>query len=190
MELLQGKKIFILGGAGSIGSELVRQLAQNNKIIVLDIDETRMFDLVEELRLEGKDVNGYVIDVCDKESLERVFCEGSYPDIVINAAARKHVTPMEDTPMEAVHVNIGGTYNAICLCKKYKSKLIHISTDKVVASDCIMGATKKVAEIMVRNAGYTSVRFGNVLGSRGSFLPIVQKRIEENGLHLSLKKNI
>ena len=173
---MENDLIYIFGGAGSIGSELVRQLAEKNRIVIFDIDETRMFDLVEELRLEGKDVSGYVMDVRDKHAIDEFIFGKAYPSVVINAAARKHVTPMEDTPMEAVSVNIEGTYNLIEICRKYEVKLINISTDKVVNSDNIMGATKKVAEIMVRNAGFTSVRFGNVMGSRGSVLSIWQKQ--------------
>jgi len=170
---MTNKKIYIFGGAGSIGSELVRQLADKNEIIVFDIDETRMFDLVEELRLEGKNVRGFVIDVRDTSSFF------GKPDIIINAAARKHVTPMEDTPMEAVSVNIRGTHNLLVFAARTGAKLINISTDKVVNADSIMGATKKVAELMVKNASQISVRFGNVLGSRGSVLPIWQKQIDE-----------
>lgn len=170
---MENKKIYIYGGAGSIGSELVRQLADNNEVTVFDIDETRMFDLVEELKLEGKSVWGYVVDVRNKDELI------GNPDIIINAAARKHVTPMEATPMEAVSVNIEGTYNLIKFADDCEADLINISTDKVVNADSVMGATKKVAELMVKNARHTSVRFGNVLGSRGSVIPIWQKQMDD-----------
>lgn len=177
---MENRVIHIWGGAGSIGSELVRQLAiSGNELTVLDIDETRMFDLVEELRLDGLNVRGFVADVRDKEFISNYMQNNSYPDYVINAAARKHVTPMEDTPMEAVSTNIGGVFNLINFCNKYHCKLIQISTDKVVNAACIMGATKKVAELMVRNARYVSVRFGNVMGSRGSVIPIWQKQMEQ-----------
>lgn len=174
---MQDKTILVTGGAGSIGSEIVRQLTPFNKIIVLDIDETRMFDLVEELKNEGNDITGFVVDVRDKEV---IFSSNfRYIDYIFHCAARKHVTPMEDMPMEAVNVNIRGTYNMIKFAQKNGAKLINISTDKATTSDCVMGATKKVAELMVKNANFTSVRFGNVMGSRGSVIPIWQKQMDE-----------
>lgn len=174
---MEGKTILVTGGAGSIGSEIVRQLAPKNKVFVVDIDETRLFDLVEELRQEGYDVHGFVADIKEKDAL--ISDDILIPDIVFNAAARKHVTPMEQTPMEAVNTNIIGTYNMIRFAKQFKAKLINISTDKAANTDSIMGATKKVAELMVKNAGYTSVRFGNVMGSRGSVIPIWQRQINQ-----------
>ncbi len=176
--MIKNKRILITGGAGSVGSELVRQLSKHNKILIIDIDETRMFDLVEELKLQGNNIDGYVCDIRDFDEL-RVLTDFFGPNLIFNAAARKHVTPMERTPMEAVTTNITGTYNLIRLAKTLRAKLVSISTDKVVNSNCVMGATKKVAEIMVKNAGYVSVRFGNVLGSRGSVIPIWQKQIEK-----------
>lgn len=176
---MENKLVYIFGGAGSIGSELTRQLSEKNRVRIFDIDETRMFDLVEELRLEGREVKGYVLDVRNIEELKSYVEKNEYPNLVINCAARKHVTPMEQTPMEAVSVNIEGTYNLIGFCSKFGAKLINISTDKVVNADCVMGATKKVAELMVKNAGFTSVRFGNVMGSRGSVIPIWQKQMNE-----------
>lgn len=176
---MKDKRIIITGGAGSIGSELVRQLATDNTIMVLDINETAMFDLVEELKLDNKKIYGHVVDVRDKDALDIVF-DNFEPNVVFNCAARKHVTPMENTPMEAVNVNIAGTWNLINMCGMYGVRtLVNISTDKVVNADCVMGATKKVAEIMVKNAGYTSVRFGNVMGSNGSVIKIWQKQIED-----------
>lgn len=175
---MENRYIWVLGGAGSIGSEIVRQLASKNHILVIDIDETRLFDLVEELRLDGFDVKGKTADIRDKNIFEMGKNE-YYPELIFQCAARKHVSPMEETPMEAVSVNIEGTFNAIEFAKKCGAKLVNISTDKVVNAECIMGATKKVAELMVKNAGYTSVRFGNVMGSRGSVIPIWQKQIDE-----------
>ena len=173
---MENNYILITGGAGSIGSELVRQLAPKNTIHIIDIDETRMFDLVEEMRLAGYKVTGEVFDVRNKYG----FRHGSnYPNIIFHCAARKHVTPMEDTPMEAVEVNIVGTHNVLWLARKVGARLINISTDKVVNADCIMGATKRVAELMVKNAGDVSVRFGNIMGSRGSVIPIWQKQLDE-----------
>lgn len=177
---MENKSIFITGAAGSIGSELVRQLAPKNKLTLIDIDETRLFDLVEEMRLEGYDVTGRVVDVRNYEDIRSLFYAEHGPQVIFHAAARKHVTPMEQTPMEAVSVNIQGTHNMLRLAKQFEvSAFVNISTDKVVNATCVMGATKKVAEIMVRNAGYTSVRFGNVMGSRGSVIPIWQKQIDD-----------
>lgn len=174
----ENKIIIVTGGAGSIGSELVRQLAPKNRVVVLDIDETRMFDLVEELRQSGCDINGYVVDVRDENALNRLKVK---PDAIFHCAARKHVSPMEETPMEAVSVNIGGTFNLLQFASERSvPTFVNISTDKVVNANCIMGATKRVAELMVKNAGYISVRFGNVLGSRGSVIPIWQKQLSEN----------
>lgn len=170
--MIENKRILCFGGAGSIGSELVRQLATLNQIYIFDLDETRMYDLVEELGIKGR-----VGNIEDYNSVEETFIEFK-PDIIFMTAARKHVTPSEEQPMEAVRTNILGIDNVIRVCKKYGGQLINISTDKVINQESIMGLTKKIAEKMVRNAGYVSVRFGNVLGSRGSVIPIWQRQIE------------
>ena len=171
------KTIYIFGGAGSIGAELTRQLSVKNRVYIFDINETEMFDLVEELKLEGREVGGGVVDIRDVTALQRVFA--LHPNYIINAAARKHVTPMEETPMEAVSVNIEGVVNLLSFAVETDSGFIQISTDKVVNACSVMGATKRVAELIVRNAGYTSVRFGNVMGSRGSVIPIWQKQVDQ-----------
>lgn len=169
-----------MGGAGSIGSELVRQLAPHNTVFILDINETAFFDLYEELRLKGYDVSGRVGNIKSHSTVEDVISEFK-PDMVINSAAYKHVAPMEKTPLEAIHSNIIGTHNLLKYSRKYGvEKFVNISTDKVVHANSIMGATKKVAEIMVRNAGGVSVRFGNVLGSRGSVIPFWQGQLDRN----------
>lgn len=174
--MIKNKKIFISGFAGSIGSELFRQLVEaKNEIYGIDLDETRMFDLIEEYRLRGYKVYGQTGSIEKMKDLENAL--QIQPDIIFHCAARKHVSPMEETPLEAVFTNIIGTYNMIQLAKKYKSRLINISTDKV-NSDSIMGLTKKIAEKMVKNAGHVSVRFGNVMGSRGSVLEIWQKQLD------------
>lgn len=178
--MIKNKKILITGCAGSIGSELLRQLAPNNKIFGVDINETGFFDLLEEQKALGYWVHGRVGDVKDKATLEDVFSDFK-PEIVFHAAAYKHVTPMEWTPIEAIQTNIIGTYNLIQYAKKYEvKKFVFISTDKAVQSSSIMGATKRVSEIITRNqgAGYIVVRFGNVLGSRGSVIPIWQRQID------------
>ncbi len=172
------KKILITGGAGSIGSELVRQLATNNKVYLLDFNETAFFDLYEEMRLQGHEVKGRVGDIRDVHLLEDVFLNFK-PEIVFHAAALKHVTPSENDPDEPVKTNILGTSILTRTAHKFNvEKLINISTDKAVG-DTIMGLTKRIAERIVKNAGYISVRFGNVLGSRGSVIPIWQKQIDE-----------
>lgn len=179
--MIKDKNILITGGAGSIGSELVRQLAPDNRIFVLDFNETAFFDLVTELRAKKYKVSGRVGDIRNKETLTDVFSDFR-PDIVFHAAAYKHVTPMEMYPREAVETNIIGTLNLVEHAKRYETKkFIFISTDKAVQNTCTMGATKRVAEVIVRNQGkgFTSVRFGNVLGSRGSVVPIWQKQIDE-----------
>ena len=175
-----GNNILVTGGAGSIGSELVRQLSENNRVIVFDINETAMFDLVEELQLEGRDVEGKVGDVRDENSLMNYFLGKERPTLIINASALKHVTPCEWDPKEAVMTNVIGTHNLINLAKGFGIPLINISTDKVVNPKSVMGMTKAIAERMVRNAGFVSVRFANVLGSRGSVIPIWQKQADEN----------
>jgi FlaA1/EpsC-like NDP-sugar epimerase len=179
--MIQNKNILITGGAGSIGSELVRQLAPKNRIFILDFNETALFDLISEEKLKKNWVNGRVGSVRDRDTVNDVFSDFK-PDIVFHAAAYKHVTPMEMYPREAVETNILGTLNLIEHAKKYETKrFVFISTDKAVQSSSIMGATKRVSEIIVRNQGkgFTVVRFGNVLGSRGSVIPIWQKQIDE-----------
>lgn len=163
-------KILVTGGAGSIGSELVRQLAPKNEVYIIDNNETALFDLIEEMRETGYSVMGNVGDVREEFDVGKI-------DYLFHCAALKHVTPSKWTPMEYVRTNIHGTYNAILCAVKSGAKLINISTDKVVHSESIMGATKKVSEIMVKNARHTSVRFGNVMGSRGSVIPIWQRQI-------------
>lgn len=173
------KKILITGGAGSIGSELVRQLAMNNQVYAIDMNETEMFDLYEELKSEGNPIKSRIGDIRNRETVEDVF-ENFMPEVVIHAAAYKHVTPMEHDPMEAVNTNIIGTNNLVRESKRaFIKKFINISTDKVVNGECIMGLTKKIAERIVHNAGYVSVRFGNVLGSRGSVIPIWQRQLDK-----------
>ncbi len=177
--MIENKHILITGAAGSIGEELTRQLAPNNKLYLIDINETGVFDLIEELKQAGHKVNGRVGDVREIEMLDRAFAAFE-PDYVFICSALKHVTPNEWHPLEAIKTNINGVWNILQCAKKYKvSKLVNISTDKVVNANSIMGATKKVAEIMVRNAGYVNVRFGNVMGSRGSVLEVWQRQMDK-----------
>lgn len=178
--MLKNKRILITGGAGSIGSELVRQLCIHNKIFILDNNETGAFDLAEELKQDGYWVEARVGDVRDKETVRDLF-EDFKPQYVFHCAAYKHVSPMETYPLEAINTNILGTYNVMHEAKRWEclEKFIFVSTDKVVNGHSIMGATKRVGEIMVRNQGkgFIAVRFGNVMGSRGSLIPLWQNQI-------------
>lgn len=179
--MIRAKRILITGGAGSIGSELVRQLALHNKIFILDIDETSTFDLSEELKQDGYWVEPRVGDVRDKETVRDLF-EDFKPQYVFHCAAYKHVTPMEMYPLEAIKTNVLGTYNVMAEAKRWEclEKFVFISTDKVVNSNSIMGQSKKLAETMVRNQGkgFIAVRFGNVMGSRGSVIPLWQNQYD------------
>lgn len=180
--MIKDKRILVTGGAGSIGSELVRQLARSNKVFILDQNETGAFDLREELVQEGHWVHSRTGDIRDPQVVADVF-EDFKPQYIFHAAALKHVTPNEEYPMEAIQTNIIGTYNVMAEAKKWEclEKFVFISTDKVIHGSSIMGATKRVGEIMVKNQGkgFVAVRFGNVLGSRGSVVPIWQKQLEE-----------
>lgn len=174
------KRILICGGAGSIGSELVRQLCIENKIYILDNEETRTFDLAEELKQKGHWVNYRIGDIRDKEVVRNTFSDFK-PEIIINAAALKHVTPSQIYPREYVLTNIVGNLNLIEEAKKWEctEKYIFISSDKVVNEDkSVMGATKMCSETITIALGYTSVRFGNVLASRGSVLEIWERQVK------------
>jgi len=174
---LQNKRIIIFGGAGSIGAELAKQLAIHNKIYIVDYNESGLFDILE--TLSAKDVWGRVGDIRDYKTVSDIFADFK-PHIVINAAALKHVPLMEYTPLEAIQTNVVGHYNIVHCAKTWEcvEKLIFISTDKVVSSNSVMGATKRLSEIITKNSGYTVVRFGNVLGSRGSLTTIWQRQYD------------
>ena len=177
--MVKNKRILVVGGGGSIGSELVRQLCIKNKIFILDNNETATFDLAEELTIKGYWVNYRVGDIRNKGTVADVFSDFK-PQMVFHAAAYKHVTPMEVYPEEAVETNIIGTLNVLKESKRWEclEKFVFISTDKAIHSSSVMGATKKVGEIMVKNGGGIVVRFGNVLGSRGSVIPLWQAQID------------
>jgi len=188
---LEGKRILITGAGGSIGAELGRQVAQfdPNLLALLDFDETELFHVSQELREShpGLKVSPVLGDILNKEKMAAVFHE-LVPQLVFHAAAYKHVPVMEDFPEEAIRVNILGTRILAELSLQCGAeKFIFISTDKAVNPTSIMGASKRVAEMMITNlnhqAGtqFVAVRFGNVLGSRGSVIPIFQEQIKKGG---------
>jgi FlaA1/EpsC-like NDP-sugar epimerase len=165
----------LITGTGSIGSELARQLAPDHKLFLIDIDETKTYQLREQLRAKGHWVHSRTGDIRNKETLSDVF-EDFKPQIVFHTAALKNVTPSEEYPQEAIDTNIQGTANLIAEAKRWEclEKFVFISTDKVVNAKCIMGITKKCAEGLITRAGkqFVAVRFGNVLASSGSVLEI------------------
>lgn len=173
---MRNKRILITGVSGSIGSELARQLSKNNKVFGIDINESSFFDIQQETGIFGR-----VGDFKDKETVKDIFSDFK-PQIVFHAGAYKHVPLMENYPIEAIQTNILGTHNLIAEAKRWEclEKFVFISTDKAVQATSIMGATKRMGEILVKNQGkgFVAVRFGNVLGSRGSVIPIWQKQID------------
>lgn len=172
-------RVLVTGAAGSIGSEIVRQLAPKHRIYALDINEVGVYDLVEELKLKGYSVDGRVGDIRDQRTVEDVFSDFK-PESVYHAAAYKVVPAMELVPLEAIQTNIMGTHNVLHASKRWKvKKFVFISTDKAISSKSVMGATKRVGEIMVKNSGkgYVAVRFANVMGSRGSVIPLWENQI-------------
>jgi FlaA1/EpsC-like NDP-sugar epimerase len=194
-EIVFGKTILVTGAAGSIGSELVRQLIVYNpaKLILIDQAETPLFELMLELRKKHPKLNGtlvyFIADVSNQKRMEAIFDEIK-PMMVFHAAAYKHVPMMEDHPMEAVRVNIFGTRILADLSVKHKVEtFVMISTDKAVKPTNVMGASKRFAEMycqaMANENGKTThfitTRFGNVLGSNGSVIKIFRKQIESGG---------
>ena len=187
------KTILVTGGGGSIGSELCKQCARYNPktIIIFDIYENCAFELENELKeTYGDNINIHVRigSVRDPQRLEEIF-EEFHPDVVFHAAAHKHVPLMEASPCEAVKNNVFGTYNVALAADRYKvAKMVILSTDKAVNPTNVMGATKRITEIIVQymnevsqNTKYAAVRFGNVLGSHGSVIPIFKKQKEKGG---------
>ncbi len=183
--------VLVTGGGGSIGSELCRQIARFSpkQLIVFDIYENNAFDLQNELLYSFADLNITVLigSVRDKARLEEIF--STYPiDIVFHAAAHKHVPLMEDSPYEAIKNNVFGTYNTATCAKKYGvGKFVLISTDKAVNPTNVMGASKRMCEMVVQamsqsgDTDFAAVRFGNVLGSNGSVIPLFKKQIDNGG---------
>ncbi|MBO2527427.1 MAG: nucleoside-diphosphate sugar epimerase [Clostridiales bacterium] len=190
-EYLQGKTVMVTGGGGSIGSELCRQIAQHNpeKLIIFDIYENNAYEIQQELRRTYKELKLITLigSVRDTDRINKVF-ETYHPDIVFHAAAHKHVPLMEDSPNEAIKNNVFGTYHVAKAAAVYQTKtFVLISTDKAVNPTNIMGASKRICEMIVQmmaNASETkfvAVRFGNVLGSNGSVIPLFKKQIAEGG---------
>lgn len=190
-ECVGGNVVLVTGGGGSIGSELARQIAayEPKKLILLDIYENGVYDIEQELRARHKDLNlRIVIDsIRNAERMERIFREEK-PDVVFHAAAHKHVPLMEANPVSAVLNNVFGTRNVIRAAKHVGvRKFVQISTDKAVNPTNIMGATKRICEKLIIDAnkdGKTdcvAVRFGNVLGSAGSVIPLFKRQIEAGG---------
>lgn len=189
-EALAGRVILVTGGAGSIGSELVRQIAMNTeaKLIVLDQAESPLYDLQQELKhLVSSDSAFVVGNVRDKQFMDSVFKKYK-PAIVFHAAAYKHVPLMEHNPYESVRTNVYGTKIVADLASAYGvDKFVMISTDKAVNPTNVMGATKRIAEIYVSAlnglsaTNYIVTRFGNVLGSNGSVIPLFEKQLKNGG---------
>ena len=186
------KVILITGGGGSIGSELCRQLAKMNprQIIILDIYENGAYDIQQELRIAYGPQLDLQIEICSithRAALERVF-KTYRPRIVIHAAAHKHVPLMEKNCVEAVYNNVFGTWNLVDLCEKYEvQRFMMVSTDKAVNPTNVMGATKRMCEMIVQSVSvwgrttYSATRFGNVLGSAGSVIPLFKRQIANGG---------
>ncbi len=189
--LISNQCVLISGGAGSIGSELARQIIKYNprKLILLDIYENTLYDFENELKTNYPtlDFEAIVVSVRDKKDLYKVFKKYK-PNLVLHAAAHKHVPLMESSPSQAVKNNIFGTLNMLTGADKYNvNKLVLISTDKAVNPTNVMGATKRVAEKLIQiynersKTEFVAVRFGNVLGSNGSVIPLFKKQIEKGG---------
>ena len=189
-DLINGKICLVTGGGGSIGSELVRQIAKNDpkQIIIVDIYENNAYDIQQELVLEyGTKLNlvTLISSVRDYDKMELIF-KTYRPELVFHAAAHKHVPLMETVPEEAVKNNIFGTFNVATLAEKYKAKkFVMISTDKAVNPTNVMGATKRACEMIIQykaqhstDTEFVTTRFGNVLGSNGSVIPLFRREIE------------
>lgn len=189
---LGGTTVLVTGGGGSIGSELCRQIVKHDpkKLVVVDIYENNAYDIQQELiyKYGGRlDLSVEIASVRDRERMRQIF-DRYRPDVVFHAAAHKHVPLMEDSPMEAVRNNIFGTWNLVQAADEYGvKKFIQISTDKAVNPTNIMGASKRMCEMILQSmkgrsgTTFAAVRFGNVLGSNGSVVPLFKRQIEEGG---------
>ena len=201
MKYIEGKTILVTGGGGSIGSELCRQIALHKPkhLIILDIYENNAYDIEQELlrRVPNINLTTLIASVRDAGKIDKVFKEYK-PQIVFHAAAHKHVPLMETSPNEAVKNNVYGTYNVADTAGRYGvEKFVLISSDKAVNPTNIMGATKRICEMIIQtinkryaNTDYVAVRFGNVLGSNGSVIPLFKKQIQDGGPILVTHKDI
>lgn len=186
----EDKVIMVTGGAGSIGSELVRQICkyQYRSLIIIDQAESPLYDLQQELKQSGHfNFLPIVGDIRDKNKMRTLF-EEHKPDRIFHAAAYKHVPLMEQNPYEAVKINVAGTKNMVDLALTFQvEKFVFVSTDKAVNPTNIMGATKRIAEMYIScrqqegKTKFITTRFGNVLGSNGSVIPLFKKQIEKGG---------
>jgi FlaA1/EpsC-like NDP-sugar epimerase len=190
-DYIEDRTVMVTGGGGSIGSELCRQLAKFHvrRLIILDIYENNAYDIQNELKRNYKTLNLEVViaSVRDRKRVEEVF-KKYRPEVVFHAAAHKHVPLMESNAVEAVKNNVFGTLNVAEMANKYGAhKFVLISTDKAVNPTNIMGATKRLCEMIIQsidkvsNTEYVAVRFGNVLGSNGSVIPLFKKQILAGG---------
>ena len=188
---VSGKVVMVTGGGGSIGSELCRQIAAHNpkQLIIVDIYENNAYDIQQELKhkFPKLDLKVLIASVRNTKRMQTIF-ETYRPNIVYHAAAHKHVPLMEDSPNEAVKNNVFGTYKTAQAAAKYGvEKFVLISTDKAVNPTNVMGATKRICEMVVQmmngisDTNFVAVRFGNVLGSNGSVIPLFKKQIMEGG---------
>ncbi|MDY4971790.1 MAG: nucleoside-diphosphate sugar epimerase/dehydratase [Lachnospiraceae bacterium] len=186
-----GKTIMVTGGGGSIGSELCRQLAAHpiKRLVIVDIYENNAYDIQQELKRKYPelDLQVRIASVRDEHRMNELF-ETFRPDIIYHAAAHKHVPLMEDSPNEAIKNNVGGTYTMVRLADRWNvQRFVLISTDKAVNPTNIMGATKRICEMIIQTYNrrseteYVAVRFGNVLGSNGSVIPLFRRQIQEGG---------
>ncbi len=188
---IEDKVVLVTGGGGSIGSELCRQIANHNpkQLIILDIYENNAYDIEQELKRKMPNLNllTLIASIRDSKKMDNVFATYR-PNIVFHAAAHKHVPLMETSPNEAVKNNVIGTYKVVRAADKYGvEKFVQISTDKAVNPTNIMGATKRICEMIIQayakrsKTCFVAVRFGNVLGSNGSVIPLFKKQIAEGG---------
>ncbi|MGN0299327.1 MAG: polysaccharide biosynthesis protein [Lachnospiraceae bacterium] len=191
MDYVRGKVILVTGGGGSIGSEICRQVALHHpkQLIILDIYENNAYDIRNELLKEHPELNLQVLigSVRNQKRIDSIF-ENYHPEIIFHAAAHKHVPLMEDSPNESIKNNVLGTYLVARAADAYHAKkMVLISTDKAVRPTNIMGASKRICELVIQSFAQSSetefaaVRFGNVLGSNGSVVPLFRKQIAEGG---------
>jgi FlaA1/EpsC-like NDP-sugar epimerase len=189
---LMGKVVLVTGAAGSIGSEISRQVTgyQCKKVVLLDQSESALYDLEQELKRNGiENILIQIADVRDFSTLDAIF-NRDRPDFVFHAAAYKHVPLMENNPFQAIKTNVNGTKNVADISVKYGvRKFVMVSTDKAVNPTNVMGASKRISEMYVTclnelygaKTKFITTRFGNVLGSNGSVIPLFKKQIEKGG---------